>query len=84
MSPVLVIVPTYDEKDNVGPIARAVGAIQPAAHMLFVDANSPDGTGRLLDEMTAADGRVHVLHQASKQGLGRAYIAGFKWALARD
>jgi dolichol-phosphate mannosyltransferase len=83
MSGALIIIPTYDEKDNVGPIATAVLGVKPDAHLLFVDANSPDGTGRLLDVMAVADPRIHVIHQASKQGLGRAYIDGFKWALER-
>lgn len=83
MSGALIIIPTYDEKDNVEPIAAAVLNIKPDVHLLFVDANSPDGTGRLLDAMAVADPRVHVIHQASKQGLGRAYIEGFKWALER-
>ncbi len=82
MSGVLVIIPTYDEKDNVGPISKAVFENKPDVNILFVDANSPDGTGNILDTMASADARIHVIHQASKQGLGRAYIKGFKWALA--
>jgi dolichol-phosphate mannosyltransferase len=84
MDKVLVIVPTYDERPNVQPIARAVLQACPAAHLLFVDDNSPDGTGALLDQMAAEDPRIHVLHRPGKSGLGRAYIAGFKWALERD
>ncbi len=83
MNKTLVIIPTYDEKDNVRPIARNVVDVMPDADVLFVDANSPDGTGAILDAMTTEDSRVHVIHQASKQGLGRAYIEGFKWALER-
>lgn len=82
MDTILVIIPTYDECDNVGPIAEAVFAAVPQAHLLFVDDNSPDGTGLLLDRMAATESRVHVLHRSGKQGLGRAYVAGFKWALA--
>ena len=82
MEKTLVIIPTYDEKDNVGPISQAVFAALPDAHILFVDDNSPDGTGNLIDTLVAADPRIHVLHRPGKQGLGRAYIAGFKWALA--
>lgn len=82
MEKTLVIIPTYDEKDNVGPISQAVFAALPDAHILFVDDNSPDGTGDLIDTLVAADPRIHVLHRPGKQGLGRAYIAGFKWALA--
>lgn len=83
MNKTLVIIPTYDEKDNVRPIARSVVDVMPDADVLFVDANSPDGTGAILNAMTTEDSRVHVIHQASKQGLGRAYIEGFKWALER-
>jgi dolichol-phosphate mannosyltransferase len=83
MNRTLVIIPTYDEKDNVGPIARAVLAAVPEAEILFADDNSPDGTGRLLDEIARAEPRVHVLHRPGKQGLGRAYVAGFQWALGR-
>jgi dolichol-phosphate mannosyltransferase len=84
MDRALVIIPTYDERDNVGPIAKAIHAATPDLHVLFVDDNSPDGTGAILDAMVAADPRVHVLHRPGKQGLGRAYLAGFKWALAQD
>ena len=84
MSAPLIVIPTYDELDNVRPIAAAVLAVLPAAHILFVDGNSPDGTGAALDGMAVADARIHVLHQTSKVGLGRAYIAGFRWALERD
>jgi dolichol-phosphate mannosyltransferase len=79
----LIIIPTYDEKDNVGPISRAVLGLLPEANVLFVDDNSPDGTGDLLDKMHDLDPRIHVLHKPEKAGLGRAYIAGFKWALER-
>ncbi len=79
----VVIIPTYDEKDNVGPISSALFAVRPDIHVLFVDANSPDGTGPLLDGIVAADPRVFVIHQPTKMGLGKAYIDGFKWALAR-
>jgi len=81
MSGVLIIIPTYDEKQNVRPIAETVFRVSPEAHVLFVDANSPDGTGRILDEMAGSDLRVKVIHQPGKQGLGRAYVEGFKWAL---
>ena len=84
MNKPLVIIPTYDERDNVQSIARAVLERLPEAEVLFVDDNSPDGTGELLDGMARDNPRIHVLHREGKQGLGRAYIAGFKWALARD
>jgi len=77
----LIIIPTYDERENVGPISSAVHKHAPLANILFVDDNSPDGTGDLLDKMAAEDGRIHVLHREAKSGLGRAYIAGFKWGL---
>ena len=80
----LIIIPTYDERENVGPMAEAVLKQVPEANILFVDDNSPDGTGALLDEIAAREPRVFVLHRAGKEGLGRAYIAGFKWALERD
>lgn len=83
MNDYLVIIPTYNEIDNVRPMAAAVHQQAPWADLLFVDDNSPDGTGRLLDRMAESEPRVHVLHREKKQGLGRAYIAGFKWALAR-
>jgi len=81
MNETLVIIPTYDERDNVGPIAQALFGIKPDLHILFVDDNSPDGTGRIIDQMCTKDERVHVLHRPGKTGLGRAYIAGFKWAI---
>jgi len=83
MSDILVVIPTYNEAENIRLIAAAVFAACPPAHILFVDDNSPDGTGRLADFMGQTDPRVHVLHKQDKQGLGRAYIAGFKWALER-
>ena len=83
MSGALVVIPTYNEKENVRDICRAVLAALPEAHVLFVDDNSPDGTGQIADEMGSNDPRVHCLHRQDKQGLGRAYIAGFKWALEK-
>lgn len=78
----LVIIPTYDEKENVGPISSAIFTVDPGMEILFVDDNSPDGTGALVDRMMATDPRIHILHRQEKSGLGRAYVAGFKWALA--
>lgn len=80
----LIIIPTYDERENVQAMADAVLKRVPEADILFVDDNSPDGTGALLDQMSAQESHISVLHRAGKEGLGRAYIAGFKWALARD
>ncbi|MGH8939671.1 MAG: polyprenol monophosphomannose synthase [Actinomycetes bacterium] len=81
---VLVVIPTYNERENIGPIVRRVHDAVPDAHVLVVDDNSPDGTGALADELAAGDDRVHVLHRTAKNGLGAAYVAGFGWALARD
>ena len=114
----IVVIPTYDEKDNVGPMAEAVLAdeelaptrpspsastapgldseknfrstserdepqAKDASHveLLFVDDNSPDGTGAVIDELAAKEPRIHVLHREKKEGLGRAYVAGFSKAL---
>ncbi|HVV24284.1 MAG TPA: polyprenol monophosphomannose synthase [Pseudonocardiaceae bacterium] len=81
--PVLVVIPTYDERDNLGPIVGRLQTALPTAHVLVVDDNSPDGTGELADKMAEGDDRVHVMHRAGKQGLGVAYIAGFRWGLER-
>lgn len=83
MSQTLVIVPTYNERDNLPAIAQALMALPSGIELLVVDDNSPDGTGKLADELAAAQSRIHVLHRQTKDGLGRAYIAGFKWALER-
>ena len=80
MKPVVVI-PTYDERENVGPMAAAVLAAAPEAELLFVDDNSPDGTGDVIEEMMKSEPRLHCLHRTKKEGLGRAYVAGFETAL---
>ena len=80
-SRVVVIIPTYNERENLEPIVRRVRSSVPAADLLVVDDNSPDGTGAAADELAAADSHVHVLHHGAKAGLGAAYIAGFRWAL---
>lgn len=80
----LVVIPTYNEKPNVAAIAAAVLASSPDSHLLFVDDNSPDGTGALLDKMAAENPHMQVLHRERKEGLGRAYLAAFQWALERD
>ena len=77
---VLVVVPTYDELENLGPIAARLFASVPTADLLVVDDGSPDGTGELADELARDDRRVHVLHRTQKAGLGAAYTAGFAWA----
>jgi dolichol-phosphate mannosyltransferase len=80
---VLVVVPTYNERDNLPGIVGRVRAAVPEVELLVVDDSSPDGTGRLADELAAGDGRVHALHRPGKAGLGAAYLAGFEWGLRR-
>jgi dolichol-phosphate mannosyltransferase len=83
MNSALIVVPTYNERDNLPPLARRLLALPTPADLLVVDDSSPDGTGRIADELAAQHSSIHVLHRAEKNGLGRAYIAGFKWALER-
>jgi dolichol-phosphate mannosyltransferase len=83
MAKALIIVPTYNEAENVSGIVERLLAALPVADVLVVDDNSPDGTGAIADEFAAADPRVNVLHRDGKRGLGTAYVAGFKWALER-
>ena len=80
----LVIVPTYDERDNITRLIRTVLAQDPRLDILVVDDGSPDGTGMIVDDIAVAEPRVHVIHRSGKLGLGTAYLAGFRWALARD
>jgi dolichol-phosphate mannosyltransferase len=83
----LIIVTTYNERDNLEELLRQIFALEGLGNsleVLIVDDHSPDGTGELADRMAAADPRVHVLHRAGKMGLGSAYIAGFRYALERD
>ena len=80
----LVITPTYNERANVPTLIERVLAQDPRLEMLFVDDNSPDGTGDLIAEFAAREPRVHLLRRAGKLGLGTAYRDGFRWALARD
>jgi dolichol-phosphate mannosyltransferase len=83
MNDTLVVVPTYNERENLPPLVQRVLALPAPVHLLVVDGNSTDGTSQLADELAAKHPAVHVLHEAGKNGLGRAYIAGFKWALER-
>lgn len=76
---VLVIVPTYNERENLPLIVGRLRAAVPSAHVLVADDASPDGTGQLADELAAADPSVHVLHRPGKAGLGAAYLDGFEW-----
>jgi dolichol-phosphate mannosyltransferase len=78
---VAVVIPTYNERDNLELIVSRVRAAVPSADILVVDDNSPDGTGEIADKLAASDSRVHVLHRPGKAGLGAAYIAGFTWGL---
>jgi dolichol-phosphate mannosyltransferase len=81
---VLVVMPTYDEADNLDRMLTSLHANQPDTDVLVVDDASPDGTGRIADALATADDRVHVMHRPAKQGLGAAYRAGFAWGLERD
>jgi dolichol-phosphate mannosyltransferase len=84
MSPlgrVVMVVPTFNEVDNLAWLIGRLRAAEPSVDVLVVDDNSPDGTGALADELAAADSSVHVLHRVAKGGLGAAYLAGFAWAL---
>jgi dolichol-phosphate mannosyltransferase len=80
----LVCVPTYNERENLPQILPRILASDDRLDVLVIDDGSPDGTGQIADELAAANPRIHVLHREAKQGLGRAYLAGFKWALERE
>src|SRR5215469_13329502 len=84
MNKTLVIVPTYNEKDNLPPLAERLLKLPVPVDLLVVDDNSPDGTGKIADDLAAKHPSIHVLHRAQKNGLGRAYCAGFAWALEHD
>lgn len=81
MTRTVVIVPTYCEIDSLESLVLGVRAAVPSVHVLVVDDNSPDGTGRLADSLASHDPLVHVMHRTAKDGLGRAYLAGFAWAI---
>src|SRR6202008_733147 len=81
----LVIIPTYNERENLPLIVGRGHSARPDVHVLIVDDGSPDGTGQLADELALADpDRVHVMHRTTKAGLGAAYLAGFAWGLSRE
>lgn len=80
----LVVIPTYNEKENLVPLLNEIFAKNLPLEVLIIDDNSPDGTGAVADEIHASESRVHVIHRAGKMGLGSAYVVGFKYALARD
>ncbi|MDH4157171.1 MAG: polyprenol monophosphomannose synthase [candidate division Zixibacteria bacterium] len=80
----LIIFPTYNERDNIEKIVHAVLPLDPRINVLIVDDNSPDGTGQIADRLAEAEEKVHVVHREKKEGLGRAYIAGFRWAIEHE
>jgi dolichol-phosphate mannosyltransferase len=80
----LIVIPTYNERENLERIAARILGVDPALDILVADDNSPDGTGAIADALHEKDPRIHVLHRKAKEGLGRAYLAGFRWALDRD
>ena len=77
----LVVIPTYDERDNVAAMAEALFAVDPSLEILFVDDNSPDGTGDVIEGLIKNDSRIHCLHREKKEGLAKAYLAGFRCAI---
>jgi dolichol-phosphate mannosyltransferase len=79
----LVIVPTYNEAENVSEIAGRILEVVPSAHLLVVDDGSPDGTGDIVERLGAGDDRIHLIRRRGKLGLGTAYVAGFRWGLER-
>ena len=83
MNDTLIIVPTYNERENLPRMAQKLLSLPVKVDMLVVDDSSPDGTGKIADELSAQHPEIHVLHRTKKEGLGRAYIAGFEWALER-
>ena len=83
MNEALIIIPTYNERENLKSLCDQVLTALPSADLLIVDDNSPDGTGQLADQMAAENQRINVLHRSGKLGLGTAYIAGFRYALSK-
>ena len=81
---IVVLIPTFNERENLPLIVSRTRAAVPEADILVLDDNSPDGTGALADQLAADDGQVRVLHRERKEGLGAAYLAGFAWALEKD
>jgi dolichol-phosphate mannosyltransferase len=84
MNPTLVIMPTVNERENLPRMAQKLLSLPTPVDLLVVDGNSSDGTGKVADELAAKHPQIHALHEEKKNGLGRAYIAGFKWALRKD
>jgi len=81
---VVVIIPTYNEHENIGRLLNRIFVHLPEAHILVIDDGSPDGTGDIVQARSVTDERVHLMRRAGKEGLGTAYIAGFRWALGRN
>lgn len=81
---ILIILPTYNEKENLENAVARIFSVDPLIHVLVVDDNSPDGTGQLAENLKSKDPRINVLHRPRKEGLGRAYLEGFQYALAKD
>ena len=81
MNKTLVVVPTFNERENLPPLTQRLASLPTPVDLLVVDDNSPDGTGRIADELASRHPFIHVLHRQEKSGLGRAYVAGFKWAI---
>lgn len=84
MTRFLVLMPTFNELESLPNTVATLLESNPSVHLLIIDDDSPDGTGQLADRMAAKDSRINVLHRLGKQGLGRAYLAGFEWGLGRD
>lgn len=80
----IVLVPTYNEKDNIVSLLRQILKVEPDIHILNIDDNSPDGTGKIVEEFSRDCPNIHIIHRPAKQGLGSAYIAGFDYALRED
>jgi len=79
----IIAIPTYNERENIVNLVQAIQSAAPATDILIIDDNSPDGTGKIADEMAARDNTIHVMHRPGKLGLGTAYIAGFHYAIER-
>ena len=81
MNETLIVVPTYNERENLPKLVKRLLSLPVPVDLLIVDGNSPDGTGKIADDLATKHPEIHVLHETEKRGLGRAYIASFKWAL---
>ncbi|MDD5341002.1 MAG: polyprenol monophosphomannose synthase [Patescibacteria group bacterium] len=84
MSRALVVIPTYNERENIGRLIKEIFSQNLPLDILVVDDNSPDGTGNLVEEMKKTEPRLFILHRNKKEGIGRAYLEGFKWALSKN